>query len=36
MSVLVLDPSDNKLKLFVKGADSAIKERLDMNQVDPT
>ena len=28
MSVLVKDPYDGKIKLFIKGADSIIKERL--------
>lgn len=36
MSVLLRDPLDNKLKLYVKGADSIIKERLDNSQLDPT
>ena len=31
MSVLLKDPIDGKLKLFIKGADSIIKERLDKN-----
>lgn len=31
MSVLIKDPSDNTIKLLVKGADSIIKERLDMS-----
>ena len=29
MSVLLKDPTDNKIKLFIKGADSIIKSRLD-------
>ena len=28
MSILVTDPSDGLVKLYVKGADSIIKERL--------
>lgn len=32
MSVLLRDPSDNQIKLLIKGADSIIKSRLDMNQ----
>ena len=32
MSVLLRDPVDGKIKLLIKGADSVIKERLDMNQ----
>ena len=32
MSVLLRDPRDNKLKLLIKGADSIIKSRLDLNQ----
>jgi len=32
MSILLRDPSDNKIKLLVKGADSIIKDRLDMDQ----
>jgi magnesium-transporting ATPase (P-type) len=31
MSVLLRDPSDGMIKLFIKGADSIIKERLDKN-----
>ena len=31
MSVLVRDPSDNKVKLYVKGADSIILSRLSEN-----
>ena len=30
MSVLLLDPVDNKIKLLIKGADSIIKSRLDL------
>lgn len=29
MSVLLRDPTDGKIKLLIKGADSIIKERLD-------
>lgn len=32
MSLLFTDPDDGKVKLFIKGADSKIKERLDKNQ----
>jgi phospholipid-translocating ATPase len=32
MSVLLKDPMDNQYKLLIKGADSIIKSRLDMNQ----
>ena len=32
MSVLLRDPTDGKIKLLIKGADSIIKERLDMSQ----
>jgi magnesium-transporting ATPase (P-type) len=32
MSVLLLDPLDNQYKLLIKGADSIIKSRLDLNQ----
>ena len=32
MSVLLRDPTDGKIKLLIKGADSIIKERLDMTQ----
>lgn len=28
MSILVRDPKDDKLKLFIKGADSEVKKRL--------
>ena len=31
MSILVQDPSDGYYKLYCKGADSAIKERLNMD-----
>lgn len=31
MSVLLKDPIDGKLKLYIKGADSIIKDRLDKN-----
>ena len=30
MSVLLKDPVDGKIKLLIKGADSIIKERLDI------
>lgn len=33
MSILLKDPIDNKIKLFTKGADSIIKERLDPKQI---
>ena len=33
MSILVRDPTDCKIKLFIKGADSIIKSRLDKNQL---
>ena len=29
MSVLLQDPTDGKIKLLIKGADSIIKDRLD-------
>ena len=32
MSILLKDPWDGKLKLYIKGADSYIKERLDLQQ----
>lgn len=32
MSVVIKDPSDGKIKLLIKGADSVIKERLDKTQ----
>lgn len=34
MSVLLKDPIDGKIKLLIKGADSIIKERLDMSKMD--
>lgn len=34
MSVLVRDPTDDTFKLYVKGADSIIMERLNMDLVD--
>jgi phospholipid-transporting ATPase len=34
MSILVRDPDDGYYKLYVKGADSIIKERLDKKQID--
>jgi phospholipid-transporting ATPase len=33
MSVLLRDPTDGKIKLLIKGADSIIKSRLDTNQL---
>lgn len=35
MSVLLQDPDDGKIKLYIKGADSIIKDRLDKSQLDP-
>jgi magnesium-transporting ATPase (P-type) len=32
MSVVLKDPTDGKIKLLIKGADSIIKSRLDTNQ----
>lgn len=32
MSILLRDPTDGKIKLLIKGADSIIKERLDKSQ----
>ena len=34
MSILLRDPDDGHYKLYVKGADSIIKERLDPQQLD--
>lgn len=34
MSILVRDPKDQQLKLYVKGADDVIKERLDKEAQD--
>jgi phospholipid-transporting ATPase len=34
MSILLRDPEDGHYKLYVKGADSIIKERLDPKQID--
>lgn len=34
MSILFKDPSDGLIKLYCKGADSIIKERLDPKQID--
>jgi magnesium-transporting ATPase (P-type) len=31
MSVIIKDPKDNHYKLYIKGADSIIKDRLDKN-----
>jgi phospholipid-translocating ATPase len=31
MSVIIKDPKDNQYKLYIKGADSTINERLDQN-----
>ena len=33
MSIIIRDPSDGHIKMFTKGADSIIKDRLDQNQV---
>ena len=29
MSIIIRDPSDGNIKMFTKGADSIIKDRLD-------
>lgn len=34
MSVILRDPSDGYIKMFTKGADSIIKDRLDPEQID--
>lgn len=34
MSILLRDPEDGYFKLYVKGADSIIKERLDPKQIE--
>lgn len=34
MSILVKDPEDGHYKLYCKGADSIIKERLEQEQID--
>ena len=34
MSILLQDPTDGLIKLFTKGADSIIKDRLDPLQID--
>ena len=34
MSILLKDPEDGKIKLYVKGADSIIMDRLDVDAVD--
>lgn len=34
MSVIIRDPSDGYIKMFTKGADSIIKDRLDISQID--
>ncbi len=34
MSILLRDPDDGHFKLYCKGADSIIKERLDKEQID--
>jgi magnesium-transporting ATPase (P-type) len=34
MSILLRDPEDGHFKLYVKGADSIVKERLDPKQID--
>ena len=31
MAILLRDPIDHKIKLYIKGADSVIKSRLDLN-----
>lgn len=31
MSIILRDPDDGLLKMYIKGADSIIKERLDKN-----
>ena len=33
MSILVKDPKDGKIKLYIKGADSIIIERLDKEAI---
>ena len=33
MSIIVKDPKDGHIKMFTKGADSIIKDRLDPRQV---
>ena len=33
MSILVRDPEDDKIKLYIKGADSIIMDRLNMEAV---
>ena len=35
MSVLVRDPSDNLIKLYVKGADDVIRDRLKQEAQNP-
>jgi phospholipid-transporting ATPase len=32
MSVILRDPRDNRIKMYIKGADSIIKNRLSPNQ----
>ena len=34
MSIILRDPDDGLIKMYTKGADSIIKERLDKSQVD--
>ena len=34
MSIILRDPDDGLIKMYTKGADSIIKERLDKGQVD--
>lgn len=34
MSILIRDPEDGLIKLYIKGADSIIKNRLDPEQID--
>lgn len=33
MSILIKDPEDGKIKLYVKGADSIVMDRLDKDTV---
>jgi magnesium-transporting ATPase (P-type) len=34
MSIILRDPDDGLIKMYTKGADSIIKERLDKSQID--
>ena len=34
MAIILRDPKDSHYKMYIKGADSIIKERLDSNQID--